>query len=114
VDVGLHVQGWSREQAISFMMETAMSGEAGAALEVDRYIANPGQALAYKIGQLKIAAIRARAEAELGARFDIRAFHDELLKDGALPLDVLETKMAGWIERERSDGDPAKAAPDRR
>jgi uncharacterized protein (DUF885 family) len=114
VDVGLHAKGWSREQAISFMIETAMSGEAGATFEVDRYIANPAQALAYKIGQLKITAIRARAETELGARFDIRAFHDELLKDGALPLDVLETKMAAWIERERPDGNSAKAAPDRR
>ena len=75
-----------------------MTGESGAALEIDRYIAWPGQALAYKIGQLKISAIRAKAEKALGPRFDIRAFHDELLKDGALPLDLLETKMNIWIE----------------
>lgn len=99
VDVGLHSKGWSREQALKFMMDTADRSEAGAALEIDRYIANPAQALAYKIGQLKIAAIRARAETMLGAKFDIRAFHDELLKDGALPLDLLEAKMDAWLAR---------------
>ena len=98
VDVGLHRKGWSREQALKFLMETTMTGESGAALEIDRYIAWPGQALAYKIGQLKISAIRAKAEKALGPRFDIRAVHDELLKDGALPLDLLETKMNIWIE----------------
>jgi len=75
-----------------------MTNESGAALEVDRYIAVPAQALGYKIGQLKIAAIRANAEAALGPKFDIRAFHDELLRDGALPLDVLEAKMDAWIK----------------
>ncbi len=65
--------------------------------EVDRYIVWPGQALAYKIGQLKISAIRAKAEKVLGSKFDIRTFHDELLKDGALPLDLLEAKMDAWI-----------------
>ena len=65
--------------------------------EIDRYIAMPGQALAYKIGQLKISALRAKAENRLGPKFDIRAFHDELLKDGALPLDLLEAKMNAWI-----------------
>jgi uncharacterized protein (DUF885 family) len=97
VDVGLHRKGWSREQAMKFMMETTMTDEAGAALEIDRYIANPAQALAYKIGQLKIVAIRAKAEKALGSKFDIRAFHDELLRDGALPLDILEAKMDRWI-----------------
>jgi uncharacterized protein (DUF885 family) len=97
VDVGLHRMGWSRERALNFLMETAMSGEPGAALEIDRYIAWPAQALAYKIGQLKISAIRAKAEQTLGAKFDIRAFHDELLKDGALPLDLLEAKMNDWV-----------------
>ena len=75
-----------------------MNGESTAALEIDRYIAWPGQALAYKIGQLKISAIRAKAEKALGTKFDIRAFHDVLLKDGALPLDLLEAKMNTWIE----------------
>jgi uncharacterized protein (DUF885 family) len=101
VDVGLHRKGWSREQAMRFMMDTTMTGESGAALEIDRYIANPAQALAYKIGQLKISAIRAKAEKALGSKFDIRAFHDELLKDGALPLNILEEKMDRWIEQAR-------------
>ena len=97
VDVGLHRKGWSRAQAINFLMDTALSSESGATLEVDRYIAVPAQALGYKIGQLKIAAIRSKAEKALGAKFDIRAFHDELLRDGALPLDLLEQKMDRWI-----------------
>jgi uncharacterized protein (DUF885 family) len=98
VDVGLHRKGWSREQALRFMMENTFTGEAGAASEIDRYIALPGQALAYKIGQLRISAIRVKAETALGARFDIRDFHDELLKDGAMPLALLEAKMDAWIE----------------
>jgi uncharacterized protein (DUF885 family) len=97
VDVGLHRKGWSREQAIEFIIETTGGSESGASLEVDRYIALPAQALGYKIGQLKISAIRAKAEKTLGAQFDIRAFHDELLKDGALPLTILEAKMERWI-----------------
>jgi uncharacterized protein (DUF885 family) len=101
VDVGLHRKNWSREQAIKFLMDTTMSGENGATSEVDRYIAVPAQALGYKIGQLKISAIRAKAEEALGPEFDIHAFHDELLKDGALPLDLLEIKMNRWIERMR-------------
>ena len=99
VDVGLHAKGWSRAQAIKYLVDTAMSGEAGAALEVDRYIAVPAQALGYKIGELKISAIRSKAEKALGAKFDIRAFHDALLSDGALPLDILQTKMDRWIAR---------------
>lgn len=99
VDVGLHRKQWSRDQAIRFLMDTALtSSESGAASEVDRYIAVPAQALGYKIGQLKISAIRAKAEKTLGARFDIRKFHDELLRDGALPLDILEIKMDVWIQ----------------
>ncbi len=101
VDVGLHRKGWSRAQAIQFLVDTAFSSESGAALEVDRYIAVPAQALAYKIGQLTIAALRARAEKILGKKFDIRAFHDELLADGALPLDLLEAKMNRWIDAAR-------------
>ena len=98
VDVGLHRKGWTREQALKFMSENTMISEAGAALEIDRYIANPAQALAYKIGQLKISAIRSKAEKTLDSKFDIRAFHDQLLKDGALPLDLLAAKMDAWIE----------------
>jgi len=99
VDVGLHAKGWSRAQAIRYLVNTAMSSEDGAALEVDRYIAVPAQALGYKIGELKISAIRSKAEKALGAKFDIRAFHDALLSDGALPLDILQTKMDRWITR---------------
>ncbi|MEO6165202.1 MAG: DUF885 domain-containing protein, partial [Candidatus Binatia bacterium] len=90
VDVGLHRKDWSRAQALKFMAETTFSSEDGVAAEIDRYIANPAQALTYKIGQLAISAIRAKAETALGNRFDIRAFHDELLKDGALPMSVLQ------------------------
>ena len=97
VDVGLHRKNWSRAQALKFMAETTFSNEDGVASEIDRYIANPAQALTYKIGQLAISAIRAKAETALGNRFDIRAFHDELLKDGALPMSVLQAKMARWI-----------------
>ncbi|MGH7887976.1 MAG: DUF885 domain-containing protein, partial [Candidatus Binatia bacterium] len=101
VDVGLHRKNWRREQAIKFVIETTGGSESGASLEVDRYIALPAQALGYKIGQLKIAAIRAKAEKLLGGKFDIRAFHDELLKDGALPLTLLEAKMDRWIDSQR-------------
>jgi uncharacterized protein (DUF885 family) len=97
VDVGLHRKDWTREEALRFMTENTTIGESGATLEIDRYIAVPAQALAYKVGQLKISTIRAKAEKALGGKFDIRAFHDELLKDGALPLDMLGTKMDSWI-----------------
>ena len=97
VDVGLHRKHWSRDQAMKFMIENTGGSESGASLEIDRYIALPGQALAYKIGQLKISTIRSKAEKTLGPKFDIRAFHDEILKDGATPLGLLETKMDAWI-----------------
>ncbi len=97
VDVGLHRKNWSRDQALKFMRGTTGASEAGASLEIDRYIAWPAQALSYKIGQLKISAIRSKAERALGTKFDIRAFHDEILKDGAMQLDLLERKMDVWI-----------------
>jgi uncharacterized protein (DUF885 family) len=97
VDVGLHRKYWSRDQAMKFMIENTGGSESGASLEIDRYIALPGQALAYKIGQLKISAVRSKAEKTLGPKFDIRAFHDEILKDGAMPLGLLEPKMDAWI-----------------
>jgi uncharacterized protein (DUF885 family) len=97
VDVGLHRKNWSRDEALKFMRENTGASEAGASLEIDRYIAWPAQALSYKIGQLKISAIRSKAEKALGVKFDIRAFHDEILKDGAMPLDLLEVKMDAWI-----------------
>jgi uncharacterized protein (DUF885 family) len=101
VDVGLHRKNWSRDQALQFMRETTGASEAGASLEIDRYIAWPAQALSYKIGQLKIAAIRSKAEKALGSKFDIRAFHDEILKDGGMQLDLLERKMDVWIESQQ-------------
>ena len=100
VDTGLHYMRWDRQKAIDFLSENTAKPELDVVNEIDRYIAMPGQALAYKIGQLKIAALRAKAEKRLGAKFDIRAFHDELLKDGTLPLDLLETKMDAWIENQ--------------
>jgi len=90
---------WERQQAIDFFRANTAKQELEVVNEVDRYIAMPGQALAYKIGQLKISAIRSKAETKLGNKFDIRAFHDEILKDGALPLDLLEAKMDDWIAR---------------
>jgi len=97
VDTGMHYLRWDRQKAIDFMVENTVKQELEVAAEVDRYIVWPGQALAYKIGQLKISELRARASQVLGEKFDIRDFHDELLKDGALPLDRLEVKMNAWM-----------------
>ena len=102
VDTGIHYSGWTRQQAIEFFEANAAKTHADIVNEIDRYIANPGQALAYKIGQLKIQAIRERAERTLGDRFDIRAFHDALLSGGALPLDILEQHMDAWISAQAS------------
>lgn len=100
VDTGIHYKGWTRQQAIDFFMDNAAKTELDIINEIDRYIDNPGQALAYKIGQLKILELRNRAQQTLGARFDIRAFHDALLGGGALPLDVLETRMSRWLSQQ--------------
>ena len=97
VDTGIHHKGWTRQQAIDFFKDNAAKTEHDIVNEIDRYIGNPGQALAYKVGQLKIQSIRNNAEAALGDRFDVRAFHDELLGAGALPLDVLEQRMDAWL-----------------
>jgi uncharacterized protein (DUF885 family) len=97
VDTGMHYMGWSRQEAIDYFMQNAAKTEADIINEIDRYIGWPGQALAYKIGQLKILELRARAERELGDRFDIRAFHDHLLGAGALPLNLLEQRMDTWL-----------------
>lgn len=101
VDTGMHYKGWSRQRAIDFFRENAAKTEHDIVNEIDRYIGNPGQALAYKIGQLKMLSLRENAEAELGDKFDIRAFHDELLGAGSLPLDVLERRMDAWLETQR-------------
>ena len=97
VDTGIHYKGWTRQQAIDFFKDNAAKTEHDIVNEIDRYIGNPGQALAYKIGQLRILALRKSAETQLGDKFDVRAFHDELLGAGALPLDMLEQRMDVWI-----------------
>ena len=97
VDTGMHALGWTRQQAIDFMADNTSSTLLNITNEVDRYIAWPGQALAYKLGELKISALRAFAENELGAKFNLREFHDVLLTAGALPLDILETRIREWV-----------------
>ena len=101
VDTGLHAKGWSREQAIAYMLANSGIGRTDAAAEVDRYIANPAQALSYKIGALTIQRLRHEAEAALGQQFEIKAFHEQVLGSGALPLPVLEAKLRGWIAARR-------------
>ena len=97
VDTGIHAMGWSRDQAIDYMLTNSGMGRSDATAEVERYVADPGQALAYKIGALTIQRLRTKAETVLGARFDIRAFHEQVLGSGALPLPVLEAKIDRWI-----------------
>jgi len=97
VDTGMHALGWSRQDAIDFFKANTPKAEHDIVVEVDRYIVWPGQALAYKIGELKIKELRALGEAQLGDRFDIRAFHDEVLGQGALPLDLLQARIEQWI-----------------
>jgi uncharacterized protein (DUF885 family) len=97
VDTGLHSKGWTREQVLEYIVANSATSEARRVAETERYIAIPGQALAYKIGQLKLSELRARAEKALGPRFDVRRFHTAILADGALPLDVLEAKIDRWI-----------------
>lgn len=100
VDTGIHSLGWSRRQAIDFMVERTGMGRAFVESEVDRYTSYPGQALGYMIGKLKIAALRERAHERLGAKFDLRRFHNAVIDQGALPLDVLERVIDEWIAAE--------------
>jgi len=97
VDTGLHAKGWSREQAIEYMVGTTGMGESEVTSEVERYMALPGQATAYKVGQLKILELREKARAALGDRFDLKAFHAVVLENGAVPLTVLERLVDEWI-----------------
>ena len=97
VDTGLHAKGWTRDRAIKYMLDNSSMGETDARVEVERYIAIPGQALAYKIGQLTILRLKAKAQNALGARFDPRKFHAQVLMTGALPMTVLEGKINAWI-----------------
>ena len=97
VDAGMHTQGWTREQAIQFSLDNEAESEESITAEIERYMSAPGQALSYKIGQLKIRELRARAEQELGDAFDIREFHNQVLESGCIPLKVLEDKINAWI-----------------
>ncbi|QSX42048.1 DUF885 domain-containing protein [Shewanella cyperi] len=97
VDTGLHAKGWSREQAIQYMKDNSPMAESDIVAEVERYMAIPGQALSYKVGQLKILELRAHAEKELGEKFDLKAFHDQILTSGSLPMAVMEQKIERWI-----------------
>jgi uncharacterized protein (DUF885 family) len=101
VDTGIHAKGWGRDQAIAYMLSHSGMGKTDATAEVERYIAIPGQALAYKIGALTILKEKAKAQAELGAKFDPRAFHAQILNTGALPMTVLEEKIDGWIAAQK-------------
>jgi uncharacterized protein (DUF885 family) len=107
VDTGIHAKGWSREQVVDFFRKSGAIDEPSIQSETDRYIAWPAQALSYKLGQLKIRELRERSRKELGAKFDIRAFHDEMLNGGTLPLDLLEARTDRWIARQKASG-PAK------
>jgi uncharacterized protein (DUF885 family) len=110
VDTGIHAKHWTRDQAIKYFMDNAPKAELDIVNEIDRYIAWPGQALAYKIGQLKIQELRARAHQELGPKFDLKAFHDVVLGSGPLPLDILERNVNQWIEEQNKTGATNRAA----
>ena len=97
VDVGIHTKGWTREQAIQYDLENESDSEDGITAEVERYMAIPGQALSYKTGELKIQELKKKAIAEMGDKMDIRKFHAELLKDGCVPLNILEEKINRFI-----------------
>jgi uncharacterized protein (DUF885 family) len=103
VDTGIHAKGWSREQVVDFMRKAGAVDEPTVQSETDRYIAWPAQALSYKLGQLKIRELRDRAQKELGPKFDIRKFHDEMLDGGTLPLDLLEARTDKWISQQKSE-----------
>ena len=102
VDTGLHAKGWSREKAVEFMLANSSMSSHNAQAEVDRYVAWPGQALAYKVGELTINRLRREASAALGSHFDLRAFHDEVLGRGALPLSLLEVYLKQWVTTQES------------
>ena len=102
VDTGLHCFGWTRQQAIDYMQENTAKTEQDIAVEIDRYIVMPGQALAYKIGELAIKGLRAQAESMLGPAFDIRTFHNAILDNGPLPLKLLEGQIEEWVKVQSS------------
>ena len=100
VDIGIHHKGMSREDAIKYMTAHERISVEEATSEIERYMAIPGQALSYKMGQLTISSERKKYEAQLGSKFDVAAFHDEVLKDGCLPLDVLKENLAEWAKKQ--------------
>jgi uncharacterized protein (DUF885 family) len=100
VDVAMHTKGMTREQAVKYMMDNEAISEEGAVAEIERYMAIPAQALSYKIGSLKIRELREKYTKQLGAKFNLAAFHDEFLKDGVMPLEVIEQKMDAWAARQ--------------
>jgi prolyl oligopeptidase len=102
LDTGIHSMGWTREQAIAYFKDNSTKPEHDITVEVDRYIAWPGQALGYMLGALRIRALRDSAQRELGDRFDIRAFHDAVLGQGSMPLDLLEHRIGEWVETQRA------------
>jgi uncharacterized protein (DUF885 family) len=102
VDTGIHSKDWTKEQAVAFMRDNTTLTDANIDAEVNRYISNPGQALAYKLGELKIRELRTKAEKELGPKFDLRRFHDAVLGQGAVPLDALEAQINAWIAGEKT------------
>jgi len=104
VDTGIHSQGWTRDQVVDFFRKTGAVDEPTIQSETDRYIAWPAQALSYKLGQLKFRELRDRAQTELGPKFDIRLFHDEMLNGGVLPLDLLEARTMSWIQSQKAAG----------
>ena len=106
LDTGIHTMGWTREDAIKYFEDNCPKTHQDIVVEVDRYIVNPGQALAYKSGQLEMKALREFAMQELGTRFDIRAFHDYLLAEGGLPLDVLDARMRAWVREQKRQPQP--------
>jgi uncharacterized protein (DUF885 family) len=101
-DTGIHSKGWTRDQVVDFFRKSGAVDEPTIQSETDRYISWPAQALSYKLGQLKIRELRDRAQQKLGAKFDIRTFHDEMLDGGTLPLDLLEARTDKWIAHQSS------------
>jgi uncharacterized protein (DUF885 family) len=102
VDTGIHAKGWTRDQAIAYMVQTTGMNESEVVSEVERYMGQPGQACAYKIGQLKILELRERAKAALGSKFDLKEFHAVVLENGAVPMTLLEQIVNEWIERTKA------------
>ena len=102
IDTGVHHKGWTRQQAIDYLASHTALSRHEVETEVDRYISWPGQALSYKLGEMKIVELRARAEKDLGAKFDVRAFHDAILAEGSVPLPLLEQRIDAWIASKKS------------